>query len=113
MIYKQRISVRKAKKDSEGKPIFLDYHGTIDYLPPVTVKCRVDEGYELKENRSSANGEMIVTKARILIKGLYDVDYSDEITYTNELNESIIGKAKQINPKRNGSGKVIITEVII
>lgn len=78
-------------------------------------KSRVDEGTFLVEYRASGNvsSKEVVAHARILLDKLQDVRYSDMITYTNELEQSIRRHPKKINVKRNISGKPILTEVFV
>ncbi len=78
-------------------------------------KCRVDEGTFLVEYRASSNvsSREVVAKARIILDKLVDIRYSDEIIYTNELDQDIKQSPKKINVKRHINGKPILTEVFI
>src|SRR5690606_39730161 len=74
---KQTVTVQKpGGLDEWGRPIPGE---TAEY------KCRIDEGAELVRG---ANGEEVVSSARILIAGLVDVAIEDTVTYTNELGDA-------------------------
>jgi hypothetical protein len=80
-----------------------------------TLKCRIDEGSQLRQYRSagSTNSEVVVSTARILIDKLAEINETDTITFTNELGHIIERKPKEINVKRNVAGRPMLTEVII
>lgn len=81
-----------------------------------TLKCRIDEGtmaVKTKTGGLSREGEVVVAEARIMLDKLVDIRYDDEISFTNELGETITRNPKEINVKRNVAGKPILTEVLI
>jgi hypothetical protein len=86
-------------------------------LPAIstTLKCRVDEGSTLTRYMSAgtSSSETVVANARILFDKLADITYDDLIVFTNELGTTIERKPKEINVKRDGSTKPIMTEVFI
>lgn len=75
-----------------------------------TLKCRVDEGSELVQNRL---GEEVVAGASILFGKLVDIRYEDTIEYTNELNITISRSPIRISVTRNIGGKPWLTEVYV
>jgi hypothetical protein len=79
------------------------------------LKCRIDEGSTLSKVRSEgvSKGEETVADARIMLDKLADIRYTDTISFTNELGETITRQPKEINVKRGVSGKPIMTEVLI
>jgi hypothetical protein len=79
------------------------------------LKCRIDEGSTLSKVRSQGvnKGEDVVADAKILLDKLADIRYSDMISFTNELGETIERRPKEINVKRGVSGKPMLTEVLI
>ncbi len=80
-----------------------------------TLKCRVDEGsYVVKtQTNGVVKSEEAVATARILIDRLAAVRYSDVISYTNELGETIEKRPMKIHPKRHIDGKALLTEVYL
>jgi hypothetical protein len=80
-----------------------------------TLKCRIDEGAQVRQYRSAGttDSEVVVATARILLDKLADISENDTITFTNELGQIIERKPKEINVKRNVAGKPMLTEVII
>ncbi|MDP1503162.1 hypothetical protein [Bacillus velezensis] len=48
-----------------------------------------------------------------MVDKLADIRYTDTLSFTNELGETIERKPKEINVKRQVSGKPILTEVIV
>ncbi|MEI2356060.1 hypothetical protein [Mesobacillus zeae] len=80
-----------------------------------TLKCRIDEGAQVRQYRSAGttNSEIVVATARILIDKLADISESDTITFTNELGQTIERMPKEINVKRDVAGKPMLTEVIV
>jgi hypothetical protein len=110
----QYITIYKKKVDATGKPV-LDRNGFPSIEKEILIKCRVDEGSMVVKDRSlgTITDETIVSTARILINKLADIRYIDEIEYINELKEKIIKHPKEINVKRNASGKPLLTEVFI
>lgn len=104
---KQTVVIHRSPgEDDYGRP-----------LPPkeTKLKCRVDEGTFLVEYRASGNisSREVVAKARIIFDKLADVKYTDQIEYTNELNETIKRPPQKIEVKRHLNGKPIMTEVFI
>lgn len=81
----------------------------------LTLKCRIDEGSQVRQYRSAGttDSEVVVATARILLDKLADISETDTISFTNELGQTIERKPKEINVKRNVSGKPMLTEVII
>ncbi|WP_404351672.1 hypothetical protein LG311_10270 [Sutcliffiella horikoshii] len=111
---KQTITVTRALTDYvDGSPR-LDEWGNPIPDDIFTLKCRVDEGTRLSESRSSGlnrDGETAVSTVRILFDKLADIQYTDLLSFENELGEKITGKPKEINVRRNVGGKPILTEV--
>jgi hypothetical protein len=81
----------------------------------LTLKCRIDEGSQLRQYRSAGttSSETIVATARIMLDKLADIRETDTISFTNELGQTIERTPKEINVKRGPSGKPMLTEVII
>jgi hypothetical protein len=81
----------------------------------ITLKCRVEEGSRLTSYRSvgMSSSEIVVAQARILFDKLADIRETDTLLFTNELGTTIEKAPKEINVKRGGSGKPILTEVIV
>jgi hypothetical protein len=79
-----------------------------------TVACSVNEGSEVVQQLSGGlnSSETAIARAKILFDKLADIRYTDEISFTNELGETITRKPKEINVKRM-NGKPLITEVFI
>lgn len=99
---KQTVTVQKpGGLDEWGRPIPGE---TAEY------KCRIDEGAELVRG---ANGEEVVSSARILIAGLVDVAIEDTVTYTNELGDDYSANPIRVNVLRDFSGKPLFTEIRI
>jgi hypothetical protein len=90
------------------KPGGLDEWGNTVPGPSIVYKCRIDEGSALVKNQ---NGEEVVSSARILIEKLADVDYGDDVTYSNELGKTFTEKPIRISVLRGPDGKPWFTEV--
>lgn len=104
---KQTIKVYKAASglDEWGNPI---------QSPPITLRCRIDEGsYITQDVPSRQQGGVVVATARILLDKLVDINYDDEIEYTDELGRVTRRKPVRINIKRDFSGKPLLTEVLL
>jgi hypothetical protein len=84
----------------------------------LTLKCRVEEGTRVTRSLSGTGSgtstfEIAVGTARILFDKLADIRETDTLVFTNELGITIEKTPKEINVKRGGSGKPILTEVIV
>ncbi|MGM0904261.1 MAG: hypothetical protein ACQEXB_24555 [Bacillota bacterium] len=104
---RQTIDVKRSDElDDWGKPVFNEIH---------TLKCRIDEGTQIRQYRSAGttNSEIVVATARILIDKLADIRETDVISFTNELGQTIERTPKEINVKRDVAGKPMLTEVIV
>jgi hypothetical protein len=104
---KQKITVsRGGALDEWGNPTA----GTTFEL-----SCRIDEGSTLSKVRSEgvSKGEETIADARIILDKLADIRYTDTISFTNELGETITRQPKEINVKRGIGGKPIMSEVLI
>lgn len=126
---KQTVVVKRVQFEADNRTNRLDewgvpiYEGTYFIAPNQTlnadktysVKCRIEEGSSLTRYMSAgtSTSETIVATARILFDKLADVQYSDLLSYTNELGEIIERRPKEINVKRGANGKPIMTEVLI
>lgn len=92
----------------------IDIYGKSAFLPPVDMKCRIDEGsYVTTDQESVKSGGSVIATAKILFDKLADIGYDDELEYTNELNLTVRKKPKQINVKRDIASKPILTEVFV
>lgn len=96
----------------------LDRWGNPIQSEPFRLKCRVSEESKLMRVRagdgSGTSGVEIVTyKIRILLDGIADIQYDDDIEYTDELGRVLRGKPKEIVVRRLISGKPVMTEVFI
>lgn len=94
----------------------LDGYGNPTETEEVTLKCRVDEGTFLVEYKSSGNLSATaeeVAKARVIFDKLVDIQYSDLISYTNEIGQEIKRSPKKVDIKRHLNGKPLLTEVYI
>lgn len=80
-----------------------------------SLKCRVDEGSKVTVSKSGGmnTSETVVASAKIIFDKLEDIQYTDEIAFTNELGQTIKRKPISINVKRMINGKPILTEVFI
>lgn|SRR5690606_34663254 len=107
------IAMRQTIKVNRGGG--LDDWGNPMPGEQLTLKCRIDEGSQLRQYRSAGttSSETIVATARIMLDKLADIRETDTISFTNELGQTIERTPKEINVKRNGSGKPMLTEVII
>ena len=81
----------------------------------ITYKARVDEGSTVVQQRngSTIRNEEAKAVARLIFDKLAPIGYSDTLSFTNELGETIEKKPKEINVKRLVSGKPILTEVFL
>lgn len=106
---RQTITVKRlsSERDVWGNPIAE--------AEEITLKCRIDEGSTAVKSRSNGviKSEETVASARILLDRLADVRYTDIISYTNELGETMEKRPKEINVKRHIGGKAILTEVLL
>lgn len=77
--------------------------------------CRIDEGSRIVASKTGGlnSAETAVAEAKILFDKLADIQYTDSISFTNELGITITRKPKEINVKRMINGKPILTELII
>ncbi|EDW22152.1 hypothetical protein FO510_05615 [Bacillus pumilus] len=94
----------------------LDRWGNpINEAEEFTLKCRIDEGSTVVKARNNGvvKSEEAVASARILLDRLADVRYTDVISYTNELGETMEKRPKEINVKRHIDGKALLTEVYL
>jgi hypothetical protein len=92
----------------------LDDWGNPTVGETFNLKCSVSEGSTLMKVRSQgiSQGDEVVADARILLDKLADIRYTDTISFTNELGETIERNPKEINVKRL-NGKPLLTEVLI
>lgn len=85
-------------------------------LPPstFTLACSVNEGSQIVQQMSGGlnTSETAIARAKILFDKLADIRYTDEVSFTNELGETITRKPKEINVKRM-NGKPLLTEVFV
>ncbi|MEK4789517.1 hypothetical protein KLEB271_gp10 [Bacillus phage vB_BauS_KLEB27-1] len=106
---RQTITVKRlsAERDVWGNPI--------NEAEEFTLKCRIDEGSTAVKSRNNGvtKSEETVASARILLERLADIRYTDIISYTNELGETMEKRPKEINVKRHIGGKAILTEVLL
>ncbi|HBU90211.1 MAG TPA: hypothetical protein DEB53_03230 [Bacillus pumilus] len=106
---RQTITVKRlsAERDVWGNPI--------NEAEDTTLKCRIDEGSTAVKSRNNGvtKSEETVASARILLERLVDIRYTDIISYTNELGETMEKRPKEINVKRHIGGKAILTEVLL
>jgi hypothetical protein len=111
---KQEITVVRAQVDAEGNPLLDDWGNPLPDTP-ITLKCRIDEGSTLSKVRSEgvSKGEETIADAKILLDKLADIRYTDTVSFTNELGETITRQPKEINVKRGIGGKPMLTEVLI
>lgn len=92
----------------------LDEWGNPSLSDPVTLKARVDEGsFTTADVNTKKQGSVVVAEARILLDGIEQIDYGDEIAYTNELDLTIRRSPKRITIKRSMAGSPLLTEVLI
>jgi hypothetical protein len=93
----------------------LDDWGNVIPEQTLTLKCRIDEGSQLRSYRSvgMTNSEIVIATARILFDKLADIRETDTIVFTNELGITIEKNPKEINVKRGASGKPLLTEVVV
>ncbi|OYD08543.1 hypothetical protein [Paludifilum halophilum] len=96
------------QKVTVTKPGELDEWGEITPGESFEHKCRIDEGSDLVRDE---NGQEVVSSARILIEGLVDVGYDDDVSYTNEIGQTYKEKPIRIRVLRGPSGKPWFTEV--
>lgn len=103
---KQTVKIyKKSGLDEWGNPISL---------PPVTLRCRIDEGsYATNDQQAAQQGRVVVATARVLLDKLVDVSYDDELEYVDELGRTIRRKPLKINVKRDLGGKPLLTEVFL
>lgn len=108
---KQTITViRPQGQDDYGRP-----------LEPIRleVKCRFEEGSKAVRRYSSIAGanqtmsEEVVSSATITLDKLADINYSDDIEYTNEAGHVTLYSPLKIDITRNIAGKPIMTEVYV
>lgn len=104
---KQEITVRRGGE--------LDDWGNEMPAEEFTLNCRIAEGSQIIASASGIHTvrETEVARARILLDQLADIRYTDEISFTNELGETITKRPKEISVKRMLSGKPVMTEVFI
>ncbi|WP_245415719.1 hypothetical protein [Alteribacter populi] len=103
---------------SEPESYFISHNQTVLDDGTVSIPARVAEGSNVVVNRSgdgsgTTAGSTQVAQARILLDKLADIRYTDEISFTNELGQTITRKPKEINVKRMLSGKPVLTEIFI
>lgn len=91
----------------------LDPYGELVVDRVFTIKCMVEEGSYLTHDAASAvNGKVQVSRLKIFIDKLADIQYSDDIEYTDELGRTYKNKPIEINVRRM-FGKPILTEVYL
>lgn len=98
--FKQTITLHKADASDDW--------GEYTTLPPITLKCRVDETTSVVKNQI---GEEVVSGMTVWLDKLADVSYDDTIEYTNELGVTVKRKPIKIEPVRGINGKPIFTFV--
>lgn len=88
--------------------------GEVESMPPVTLKCRVDEKTEYVKNLASStlNAE-IISNVQIIFDKLPNISYEDTIEFTNELGVKMSGKPLLIEPIRMINGKAALTTVYL
>lgn len=91
--------------DEWGNPIPAD---------PVVLDARVDEGtFVTNDKESYVTGKVVVAQVRVLLDGLADISYDDELEFVNELGQSIRRKPLKITIKRDFFGNPNMTEVML
>ncbi len=105
---RQTITVKRPSDE-------LDVWGNPAGVEEITLKCRIDEGSTAVKSRNNGviRSEEAVASARIILDRLADVRYTDVVSFTNELGETIEKRPKEINVKRHIDGKALLTEVYL
>lgn len=88
----------------------LDEWGESTGVTTFKLKCRVEEGAKLIQNRFGAE---VVSGAEITFDKLADIRYEDVIEFTNELGFTITQTPIKISPTRGVAGKALLTTVYI
>lgn len=93
----------------------LDDWGNATPDQTFTLKCRIDEGSQVRTYRSAGttDSEVVVATARIMLDKLADIRETDIIAFTNELGQTFERTPKEINVKRGPGGKPMLTEVVV
>lgn len=108
---RQSVTVRNKIEDN------VDGWGTDGWSEPFTLKCRAVETLKVVSSSSLTDGikktvdEQVRATLVLLFDKLPNIDYSSEITYTNELNVTITRSPILITPIRMINGKPTLTEV--
>lgn len=102
-VMKQEITVTRKTGEKGG-------WGGGEVTEQFTVKCRADEVMRKVQNQF---GEEVISTVEFIMKGLVDIRYSDTITYTNELGNTIERKPVRIEPLRWFDGKPKYTIVYV
>jgi len=99
---RQKVKVHKPDGEDEwGYPIEGE---------TIEKDARVDEKTNTVTNPA---GEEKVTGMEIMLDGLADVEYEDEIEFTDELDRTTKRKPEKIEPVRDIVGRAILTVVYL
>ena len=85
------------------------WHDPEDYTSE-ELPARVDEKTKVVTNQA---GEEVVTSLEIVLDGLADIGYSDEIKYVDEFDRETRRKPVTVEPVRNLAGKAFFTVVYL
>jgi hypothetical protein len=106
----QEVQVHKRSDGDAG----LDEWGNMIPNEPITLKARVDEGsFVTTDKESTQTGKVAVAQVRVLLEGLADIGYDDEVEFVNELGYVVKKKPIRISVKRNFASKPELTEVLL
>ncbi|MBC9786306.1 hypothetical protein H1S01_17750 [Heliobacterium chlorum] len=99
---KQTVAIRKAGElDIWGKPSFGE---------PTVYPCRIDAS---NKRVQQSNGQEATSCATILIKGLVPVSLSDQIEWSDEIDQTYSKTPVTIAIIRDFSGKPLFTQVVV
>jgi hypothetical protein len=108
----QKVTILRKSKTSDG------WGGQID-LPPVEVKCRINDGAKVMKNASAMHsirdvrGKEIVATGEIFFDKHIDLDLDDQIQYIDELGNKVIYSILSVKVIRGLSGKPMLSVVTV
>lgn len=98
---RQTVTVRKpAGLDAWGEPLLGQEQA---------YRCRIDSTSEVVVTR---DGKEVVSRATILIKGVADVGYDDQLEWSDELGHQV-ERPVNISVLRDFGGKPLFTKVVV
>jgi hypothetical protein len=99
------VRILKAKKlDSWGVSVVSD--------TPEEVPCKIFYSLKLEELKN-AEGESVRVTAKIYFEGLYDINFNDRISFTDDFGVEHEFEILDLKPIKDFSNEILYTRVVV